>query len=76
MNQLKPQDLVKNLPEKFILVTAHRRENWGEPLKNIVLALDEILKEFEDFYVVFPVHPNPWLENKYIQSLKITRGLY
>jgi len=70
MNQLKPQDLVKNLPEKFILVTAHRRENWGEPLKNIVLALDEILKEFEDFYVVFPVHPNPLVREQVYSVLK------
>lgn len=70
MNQLKPQDLVKNLPEKFILVTAHRRENWGEPLKNIVLALDEILKELEDFYVVFPVHPNPLVREQVYSVLK------
>ncbi|PNV78812.1 MAG: UDP-N-acetylglucosamine 2-epimerase (non-hydrolyzing) [Dictyoglomus turgidum] len=59
MDKLKPSKLVEELPEKFILVTAHRRENWGEPLKNIVLALDEILRRFDDLYVVFPVHPNP-----------------
>lgn len=70
MDKLKPQDLVKNLPEKFILVTAHRRENWGEPLKNIVMALDEILKEFEDFYVVFPVHPNPLVREQVYSILK------
>jgi UDP-N-acetylglucosamine 2-epimerase (non-hydrolysing) len=53
-----------NLPveipkEKYILVTSHRRENWGKPLENIALALKEILDEFEDLYIVYPVHPNP-----------------
>lgn len=44
---------------KYILVTSHRRENWGKPLENIALALKEILDEFEDLYIVYPVHPNP-----------------
>jgi UDP-N-acetylglucosamine 2-epimerase (non-hydrolysing) len=44
---------------KYILVTSHRRENWGKPLENIALALKEILNEFEDLYIVYPVHPNP-----------------
>ncbi len=70
MDKLKPPKLVKELPEKFILVTAHRRENWGEPLKNIVLALDEILREFDDLYVVFPVHPNPIVKGQVYSILE------
>ncbi len=45
--------------EKLILVTAHRRENHGEPLKRICRALARIAKDHSDFSIVFPVHPNP-----------------
>ncbi len=42
-----------------ILVTAHRRENFGEPIKNICLALKEIVKRNKNVEVIYPVHPNP-----------------
>jgi UDP-N-acetylglucosamine 2-epimerase (non-hydrolysing) len=43
---------------KLILVTAHRRENFGEPIENICRALIELAKR-EDVEVVYPVHLNP-----------------
>lgn len=45
--------------ERFILLTAHRRENLGKPLEQIFLAIKEILKQHQDLHVVYPVHPNP-----------------
>lgn len=42
-----------------ILVTTHRRENWGELLENICLALRDILDQRGDVEVVLPVHLNP-----------------
>ena len=45
--------------QRVILVTAHRRENWGEPLKNICSSLKRIADEFADTLIVYPVHPNP-----------------
>lgn len=45
--------------KKMLLVTAHRRENWGEPLRRICLALLEITRRFPEVEVFFPVHPNP-----------------
>ena len=49
-----------SLPEgRMILVTAHRRENFGQPLRNIFNALREIVDERPDVCVVYPVHPNP-----------------
>lgn len=42
----------------LILVTAHRRENFGEPLQRIVVALLELAQR-EDVHIVYPVHPNP-----------------
>lgn len=44
---------------RVILVTAHRRENLGEPLKNICEAVKEIVLTHPDTEVVYPVHLNP-----------------
>jgi len=46
--------------KRIILVTAHRRENFGHPLENICAALREIAERYvEDVHVVYPVHLNP-----------------
>ena len=45
--------------KKIILVTAHRRENHGEPLHNICAALRTLAERFEDVQIVYPVHLNP-----------------
>ena len=45
--------------ERVILVTAHRRENLGEPLKNICMALKELVLKYDDIRIVYPVHLNP-----------------
>jgi UDP-N-acetylglucosamine 2-epimerase (non-hydrolysing) len=44
---------------KILMVTAHRRENWGEPLENICYALKEIAEKHENIEVVYLVHLNP-----------------
>ena len=44
---------------RIILVTAHRRENLGEPLKNICTAIKEVVDENPDVQVVYPMHLNP-----------------
>lgn len=44
---------------RMILVTAHRRENLGEPLKQICEALVELCAMHPDIRVVYPMHPNP-----------------
>lgn len=45
--------------DKMILVTAHRRENLGEPMRHIFKAIKRIVNEFPDLQVVYPVHLNP-----------------
>lgn len=45
--------------KKIILVTAHRRENLGEPLKNICKALVEICNQDPDVRIIYPMHMNP-----------------
>ncbi len=44
---------------RIIAVTAHRRENLGEPLRNICRALKRIVDAYEDVRIVYPVHLNP-----------------
>ena len=45
--------------KRVIVMTAHRRENLGEPLRNICRAVLRIVNEFEDVQVVYPGHLNP-----------------
>ncbi|GIM31764.1 non-hydrolyzing UDP-N-acetylglucosamine 2-epimerase [Paraclostridium bifermentans] len=45
--------------DRMILLTAHRRENLGENMKNIFKAINKIVSEFNDVQVVYPVHLNP-----------------
>lgn len=52
---------------RMILVTTHRRENLGEPLRHVYQALREIISEFPDTVAVFPVHRNPQVR-KVVQS--------
>lgn len=44
---------------RVVLVTAHRRESFGEPLENVCAALWALVARYPDVHVVFPVHPNP-----------------
>ncbi len=55
-NRLKDIDFSAG---RYILMTAHRRENLGEPLKNICMAMKEIVDDFDDVNIVYPVHLNP-----------------
>ena len=45
--------------DRMILLTAHRRENLGEPMYHIFKAIRRIVEEFEDVKVVYPIHLNP-----------------
>ena len=43
----------------MILLTAHRRENLGEPMRHMFRAIKRLVEEHEDVQVVYPVHMNP-----------------
>lgn len=45
--------------DRLILLTAHRRENLGEPMRGMFRAIKRIVEEHEDVQVVYPVHLNP-----------------
>ncbi|MBS4076853.1 non-hydrolyzing UDP-N-acetylglucosamine 2-epimerase [Pseudomonas rustica] len=45
--------------KRLILVTSHRRENFGAPFKNICRALKTLAERNQDVQILYPVHPNP-----------------
>ncbi len=59
------QDFELALPDvpisnaRLVLVTAHRRENFGQPLENICVALRQLAEKYADMHIVYPVHLNP-----------------
>jgi UDP-N-acetylglucosamine 2-epimerase (non-hydrolysing) len=44
---------------RLVLVTAHRRESWGEPLDRILAAVKALVRAYDDIDVILPSHPNP-----------------
>jgi len=56
--------------KKICLVTCHRRENYGEPMKNIMLALRQIAEENRDVELVYPVHLSPVVRDAADQYLR------
>lgn len=58
--------------KKVIMVTAHRRENWGEGIENICISLKRIVEENKDVEIVYLVHLNPIVREvveKYLKGL-------
>ena len=62
--------------KRVLLVTAHRRENYGEALQNICHALKDIKLEFENVEIVFPVHKNPAVRNVVYEVLDNINGIH
>ncbi|MDR9419017.1 non-hydrolyzing UDP-N-acetylglucosamine 2-epimerase [Gracilimonas sp.] len=48
-----------NEGQKLGILTAHRRENHGKPLDKILKAANQLIEEFKDLILIFPMHPNP-----------------
>ena len=64
LNEFESEELndlnsILDLSKKILLVTGHRRENHGEGILNICLALKNIARTFKDICIVYPVHLNP-----------------
>ena len=41
------------------MITAHRRENLGEPMRNMFRAIKRIVEEYSNIKVIYPIHMNP-----------------
>lgn len=59
LDPLEDQVQARLQGRSMVLVTAHRRESWGQGLENICEAVLQIVKSHPDVAVVFPVHANP-----------------
>ena len=55
--------------KKVIMITAHRRENWGEGIDNICTALNKIIDQNEDVEIVYLVHLNPIVKDAVFEKL-------
>ena len=56
--------------KKVILLTAHRRENWGEPMKEIFNAVKKVAMENDNVEIIFPMHKNPLIRELAKESFK------
>jgi UDP-N-acetylglucosamine 2-epimerase (non-hydrolysing) len=56
--------------QQIVLVTAHRRENFGTPLRSICAALLELVERNAGIEVVYPVHPNPNVREVVFEALQ------
>ncbi len=62
--------------KKVILVTAHRRENFGKPIENICAALKVIAGLHDDVQIFYPVHPNPNIYDPVYRILSDVKGIH
>ena len=72
VSERSPNCEIKGLDWKahrVILATVHRRENWGEPLSQIIQAWLQILADFPDVALVLPMHLNPVVREPLIAKL-------
>jgi len=58
----------------LILVTAHRRENFGKPLKNIEIALRKIAEVSRKFLIVLPLHLNPIVQDAFSHLMEVSKN--
>lgn len=58
-NDYKHEHLEWASDSKLIMITAHRRENLGEPMRNMFKAIRRIINEHDDIKAVYPIHMNP-----------------
>lgn len=55
--------------KKYVLITMHRRENLGNPMRNILRGVRKYLEENKDLYLVFPMHMNPLVREVIFEEL-------
>ena len=66
----EPEYLREASSRPLVLMTAHRRESWGEPLKEICAAVRDIVRERPDVIFLIPLHKNPAVRDVIREELK------
>jgi len=69
---------LRNIPQnrRLVLITAHRRESFGEPFREICLAIHDLAERFPDTHFVYPVHLNPHARRPVFELLKDRPNLH
>ncbi len=62
--------------KKIILLTVHRRENWGDSIKNIFFAVKKIIEDNRNVEFIYPVHLNPKIRMLAEETFRDTNGIY
>ena len=62
--------------QKIVLITMHRRENWGEPMAGAARAIKKLARQFRHLQFVFPVHLNPVVRNTVYPILKDEKNIF
>ena len=62
--------------KRYIIVTTHRRENFGESLENICNAIITLSQRFTDMEFLLPVHPNPNVNNIVTKLLSTRKRIH
>jgi len=62
-------DAIDYREERVLLVTTHRRENLGDPLREVYRALVDLVRTYPDVHVVFPVHKNPTVRAAAVEEM-------
>jgi UDP-N-acetylglucosamine 2-epimerase (non-hydrolysing) len=65
-----PADIFSST-QKMVLITGHRRENFGDGLDNLCAAIRELATDYPDVNFVFPVHLNPTVQRQVMDKLKV-----
>lgn len=65
-----------NPTKKIILITSHRRENFGAPILDFCEVVRSALKKYDDIQFVFPVHPNPNVKEIVYRELSEYNNVY
>jgi UDP-N-acetylglucosamine 2-epimerase (non-hydrolysing) len=68
MKNLAHQWFVDSGRKRLVVVTAHRRENWGAPMQSIIDAVLKLLIDDQDLAIVWPVHLNPVVKDAVTQA--------
>ncbi|MBV9123426.1 MAG: UDP-N-acetylglucosamine 2-epimerase (non-hydrolyzing), partial [Planctomycetes bacterium] len=62
LERREPLDLPLEPGQRLLLVTAHRRDSFGEPIRHICRAIRELSQRYRDVQILWPVHPNPSIQ--------------
>ena len=62
--------------DKIILVTGHRRENFGKGFQNICISIKKIANKFPEFKIIYPVHLNPNVKRPVEEILSGVNNVY